>query len=179
VIGRSVARRYLAASLEAAERAGLRDELGRQLTRLRPITEAAPELVRLLAHPTMRLERKLAAVERLLGEPLVAPLRDLVALLIDNDRLKVLRAAADVYQELVDEAQGVVRAHVTTAMPLPDDQAERLRAALRGWLDADVVLDPRVDPQTIGGIVVAVGDRTLDGSLRGRLQRIRARIVAD
>jgi len=178
VIGHSVARRYLAAALEAADRAGLRDRLGDQLERLQPLMNAAPELGRLLGHPTLSLERKLDVVERVLGEAPVPPLRDLVALLIDNDRVEVLRSAAEVYQQLVDEAEGVTRAWVTTALPLRDDQAERLRAALARWLGTEVVLEPVVDPDVIGGIVVRVGDRTLDGTLRERLRRIQERITA-
>ncbi len=179
MIGRSVVRRYLAAALEAADRDGVRDVLGAQLARLTPMANVSPDLKRLLAHPTMAVERKLEAIGRLLGESPVAPLRDLIVLLIDNDRLEVLRTAAEVYQELVDEADGVVRAHVTTAMPLPDDQAQRLASALGRWLGAPVVLDRRVDSEIVGGIMVRVGDRTLDGSLRGRLERVRAMMTAE
>lgn len=178
MIGRSIARRYLTAALEAAERAGLGDRLGEQLERLQPLVNAAPDLGRLLAHPTLPLERKLEAIERVLGEPPVPPLRELVALLIDNDRLEVLRAAAEVYQELVDEAAGVTRAWVTTALPLRDDQAERLRAALARWLGTNVVLETTVDPDVVGGLMVRVGDRTLDGTLQGRLRRIQEKMVS-
>jgi len=179
MIGHSVVRRYLAAALEAADREDLRERLGAQLGRLTPLATAGPDLERLLAHPTMPVARKLEAVGRLLGEPPVAPLRDLIVLLIDNDRVEVLRGAAQVYQELVDEADGVVRAHVITALPLPEDQAQRLSGALGRWLGAPVVLDRRVDPGTIGGLAVRVGDRTLDASLRGRLDRLRAQMTSE
>lgn len=177
MIGRSVARRYLAAAMEAAAAAGVRDELGQQLVRMAELLSDAPDLERLLKHPRMSVERKLEAVEKLLGEEPVRPLRDLIALLIDNDRLEVLEVADEVYQELVDETEGVIRAFVTTPLPLDDEQVRRLAAALSRWLDGDVVLDERVDPETIGGIVVRVGDRILDGSLRGRLDRMTARMV--
>lgn len=179
MIGRSVVRRYLAAALEAADHDGVRDRLGAQLARLTPLMTASPDLGRLLAHPTMALERKLAAVEGLLGEPPVAPLHDLIVVVIDNDRLEVLRTAADVFQQLVDEANGVIRAHVTTALPLGDDQAQRLANVLGQWLGAQVVVDRREDAGTIGGIVVRVGDRILDASLRGRLERVGAQMTAE
>ncbi len=179
MIGRSVVRRYVAAALEAADREGVRDRLGAQLARLSPMMMASPDPARLLAHPTMPVERKLEAVAGLLLEPPVAPLRDLIVLLIDNDRIEVLCSAAEVYQQLVDEANGVVRAHVTTALPLPDDQAQRLANALGRWLGAPVVLERQVDGGTIGGIVVRVGDRWLDASLRGRLERVRTQMTAE
>jgi F-type H+-transporting ATPase subunit delta len=179
VIGRSVARRYLAAALEAAENAGVRDDLGRQLEALQAMIEAAPDVRRLLEHPVMTGERKLAAVAELLGEDPVKPLRDLIGLLIENDRLDVLEVADEVYQQLVDEAEGVLRAFVTTPVPMPQEQAQRLAEALSRWMETDVVIDASVDPETIGGIVVRVGDRVLDASLRGRLERILARMTGD
>lgn len=178
MIGRSVTRRYLAAALEAADRAGVRAELGAQLGRLSRLSRASSDVDRLLAHPRLSLERKLEAVAALLGEEPVAPLRDLIALLIDNDRIAVLHGADTVFQELVDEAEGVTRAFVHTALPLRADQVGRLRAALSNWLGAEVVLDARVDPTTIGGIMVRVGDRVLDASLHGRLVRARAQMMA-
>jgi F-type H+-transporting ATPase subunit delta len=177
VIGRSVAQRYLEAAMHSAERASVRDELGRQLAMLQAAIETTPDVRRLLGHPAMGLERKLQALEDLLAEPPVEPLRKLIAVLIDNDRLEVLEVADEVYQQLVDEAEGVLRAFVITPAPLEDEQSRRLAAALSGWLNEDVVIDAEVDPDLIGGIVVRVGDRVLDASLRGRLERIRERMV--
>lgn len=177
MIGRSVARRYLAAAMRAAERGGVRDQLGRQLGALAAAMELSADPRRLLGHPSMDLERKLAAVGDMLGQPPVEPLRRLIALLIDNDRLEVLEAADEVYQQLMDEADGVLRAFVVTPAPLGDEQSRRLAQALSGWLEQDVVIDAEVDPELIGGIVVRVGDRVLDASLRGRLERIRERMV--
>jgi F-type H+-transporting ATPase subunit delta len=177
VIGRSVAERYLEAAMHAAERNGLRDQLGRQLAMLEAALETTPDVRRLLGHPAMGVDRKLGAVADLLDEEPVEPLRRLITVLIDNDRLDVLEVADEVYQQLVDEAQGVLRAYVQTPAPLAEAQSERLATALSGWLNQDVVIDAQVDPDLIGGIVVRVGDRVLDASLRGRLERIHARIV--
>ncbi len=177
-MARSVARRYVSAALQAARRAGVRDEMGAQLASLRALMDASPALRRLLGHPTMPLERKLAALDELLDEPAVEPLRRLTALLIDNDRVDVLRIADEVYRELLDEAEGVLRAFVTTPVPLRDDQAERLARAMSRWLGTEVVVDAEVDPDALGGIVVRVGDRVLDASLRGRLDRIQRAMAA-
>ncbi|MFW6438371.1 MAG: ATP synthase F1 subunit delta [Armatimonadota bacterium] len=177
MIGRSVAERYLEAAMHAAERGGLRDELGRQLAMLGAALETTSEVRRLLGHPTMDLERKFKALTDLLAEEPIEPLRKLIALLIDNDRLDVLEVADEVYQQLVDEAEGVLRAYVQTPVELGTEQTERLAAALSSWLGQNVVVDAEVAPDVIGGIVVRVGDRVLDASLRGRLERIRERIV--
>jgi len=178
MIGRSVARRYLAAAMQAADRVGAREALGTQLGTLEHLLGASPRVRRLLGHPSMSLDDKFEALAKVLGGPPVEPLRRLIAVLIDNDRLDVLEIGAEVYQELADEADGVLRAFVTTAAPMADEQSNRLAAALSGWLGADVVIDARVDRELVGGIAVRVGDRVLDASLHGRLERIRARMVA-
>ena len=66
-----------------------------------------------------------------------------------------------------------------TPMAMPQGQAQRLAEALSRWMETEVVIDASVDPETIGGIVVKVGDRVLDASLRGRLERILARMIGD
>ncbi len=177
MIGRSVARRYLGAALQAADRDGLREALGEQLEALQALLGASPKVRRLLGHPSLSLERKFEALAKLLGEAPVEPLRRLIALLIENDRLEALEAGAEVYQQLVDEAEGVLRAFVTTARPLVEDQSDRLAAALSSWLGESVVVDAQVDPGLLGGIAVRVGDRVLDASLRARLERIRERML--
>lgn len=176
MIGRSVARRYLSAALGAADRAGVREQLGGQLDRLAELLQATPDLKHVLKHPGLPLDRKLAAVESVLGEAPVEQLDDLIALLVENARIEVLDVAGVVYQELIDEAEGVLRAFVTSPMPLEPEQSRLLREALSRWLNADVVIDATIDPQIIGGIVVRVGDRILDASLRGRLERIQERL---
>jgi F-type H+-transporting ATPase subunit delta len=177
VIGRSVAQRYLEAAMHAARRKGLTDVLGRQLSMVQAALETTPAVRRLLGHPTMGLERKLQALADLLGETPVEPLRKLIEVLIDNDRLAVLEIADEVYQQLQDEAAGVLRAFVTTAAPMAQSQSRRLAETLSKWLDEDVVIDAEIDPELIGGITVRVGDRVLDASLRGRLQRMLARMM--
>lgn len=179
MIGRSVARRYLSAALGAADRSGLRHELHSQLREVAELLAASADLKRLLKHPGIPIESKLDMLEGLLEEPLLRPLSDLVAVVIDNARTEVLEIADTVYQELIDEQEGVLRAFVATPIQLEHEQAQRLRQALSNWLSADVVIDAKVEPETIGGITVRVGDRVLDASLRGRLDRIRKRIFED
>jgi len=134
--------------------------------------------MRLLQHPTMAPERKLQAVTDLLGEAPLPILHELLATLVEHNRGEVLRVAGEVYQEVADQARGIVRVRVTAALPLDREQAARLRMVLAAWLDSEVVLEEHIDADIIGGVVVKIGDRVLDGSLRGRLQRMTASLTA-
>ncbi len=166
------------AAYDAAREAGVAEQVGRQLERLQSVARMVPELTRLLKHPTMTVPRKLEATAELLDEELLPAVRDLLALVVEHDRGEVLQVAGEVYREVADEAEGVVRARATTALPLDGERADRIRAALARWFGAEVVLEQETDPDIIGGVVVEVGDRVVDGSLRGRLLRMRAALAA-
>lgn len=176
MIGRSVAIRYVRAAFDLACQQGVLDRTQRQLQALESVVRAGPELTRLLRHPSLAMERKLGGVDAVLDEPAVAPVRRLVALLVENGRIEVLTVAAELLQDLADQSSGVIRARVVTPVPLRDEQAERLRNALSAWRGAPVRLDLRQDPGLVGGIVVRIGDRVLDASIRGRLERVARRL---
>lgn len=177
LIPRSVVRRYMEAAHQAARQPGAAERVGAQLERLQSVVGAAPELMRLLKHPKMSIARKLQAATDLLGEELDPTAGELLKALIENGRQEALRVAGEVYREVADQAQGVARASVTTAVALDPARAERLREALERWLGSRVVLEQQTAPDIIGGAVVQVGDRAIDGSLRGRLERIRASLA--
>jgi len=166
------------AAFDAAREAGLAEEVGAQLERVQSLVQDTPELMRLLRHPAMSMPRKLGAVADLLAEEPLPVMNKLLEMVVEHDRGEVLQVAGEVYREVADEARGVVRAKVTTALPLHGEQAARLRGALVRWLNAEVVLEEEIAPDIIGGVRIEIGDRVIDGSLRGRLERIKASVTA-
>jgi F-type H+-transporting ATPase subunit delta len=105
-------------------------------------------------------------------------LRNFLGVLNQNNRLGLLRAIAAAYRKLRDEAAGRVRVTVTSAVALSDDQLTKLKTTLAGRLDAEPVLDARTDPDLLGGLVVQVGDRVYDSSVRTRLDSLRTHLMA-
>ena len=137
-----------------------------------------------------------ARVEALLGNPRVTP-EELAALLIgitgpeldeqgrnfartlaDNRRLGLLPEISARFDELKGEAEGVVDVTVTSAAPLDDAQRGQLIAALERRLGRSVRLQCATDPALIGGAVLRAGDLVIDGSIRGRLERIAYDLTA-
>ncbi len=99
--------------------------------------------------------------------------RNAAMLLLDRSRLPALPHIARGLRILADEREGKIRAEVVSAAPLPDPYFERLRARLETMTGRRVVLDRKVDPSLITGLVARVGDRLYDGSARTRLAEIR------
>ena len=89
-----------------------------------------------------------------------------------NGRLPLLPQVTRLFQQFREEAENRLRVRVVSAIPLDEDQAERMRAALARRFDCEIELDNEIDKGVIGGAVVYAGDQVIDGSLRGRLEKL-------
>ena len=104
-------------------------------------------------------------------------LTDFLLVLNAHDRLDVLRGLARVYNQLFDRGQNRMQVQVRSAVPLADDQRERIAGELRVAFGKDPVLHARVEPALLGGLVVQVDDWVYDASVRTRLEMIRKQLV--
>lgn len=100
-----------------------------------------------------------------------------LAMLADNGRLALLPEIAGLYEELRAEAERVVKARVTSAAELPAGELDKLKEALRRRFGRDVEVETAVDPALIGGAVIDAGDVVIDGSLRGKLERLQGALA--
>ncbi len=102
---------------------------------------------------------------------------NLVNLLVQNDRLDSLNDINALYVDLVAKANALVNAEVLTAMPLTDDQKSSLAAALEKRLGLKVELQETVDAELIGGAVIKAGDLVIDGSAKGRIEKLTSALM--
>ena len=98
--------------------------------------------------------------------------RNFAAVVARNRRLFVLDAMCVGYRQLLANARGEMTAEIMTAQPLTDAQRQSLEQELRTAMGSKVTLDTRVDPSLLGGMIVKVGSRMVDSSLRTKLQRL-------
>jgi F-type H+-transporting ATPase subunit delta len=129
------------------------------------------QLAPVLADAKVPLETRLGMVERTLSvSPLVL---NLAKLLVSKGRSLDARAVADAFTRMADESEGIAHAHVTTAVELSPQQLSDLTARLSQSMGKRVATTATVDPSIIGGVVVRVGDKLVDGSVRTRLKTLR------
>jgi len=103
--------------------------------------------------------------------------RGYLTVLADNDRLALLPEITRLYRLQREAAERRLRVRVVSAVPLDEDQSARMREALARRFDRDIELENEIDPAVIGGAVVYAGDEVIDGSLRGRLQKLSSSLA--
>lgn len=170
----AAARRYARAIFELAGDEGNLEAWGKRLAQVREVL-TDPEVERVLTNPTIATERRMALVTDLFdgGEA-----TNLAKLLIESDRVRDVDAIAEEFQRLADEAEGRVRATVTTAVELSPEDRDRVAGELSRRLGKEIHLDVLVDPGILGGLKLQYGDRLVDASVATRLQQLRRRLAA-
>jgi F-type H+-transporting ATPase subunit delta len=136
--------------------------------------DASADFRRLLESPLIDVNQaRTAALAMLAQEGFGKTVQDFVGVVASNRRLRNLREMIAAFAALVAEKRGVVVARVETAHPLSTVQREQLRARLIAAGYGRVEIEERVDPALLGGLVVRVGARLYDSSLKSRLQRLQ------
>jgi F-type H+-transporting ATPase subunit delta len=169
-----LAARYAAALFDLADEKKQLDQVAADLGSLKTAIADSSDLRRLIRSPVLSRadqSRALAAVLEKAGSADLV--RRFVGLVAQNRRLFVLPDMIDAYLSQLAERRGEVTAEVVSARPLSDAQRDAVAQALRKAVGGKVAVDSRVDPTLIGGLVVKVGSRLIDSSLRTKLQRIQ------
>lgn len=176
-VANAIGKRYAKAAFELAQQEDARDTW---MQRLRVLRERmrAPEALHVLTSPVVPVARRLEAVDVLDDDGRIGPeARNLAKLMVEAGHPDAIDAVVEEFERLDDEAAGRVRATVTTAIGLEEEDRRRLTSDLSRQLGQDIRLTSRVDPAILGGIVLQLGDRLVDASLRGRLQQLRRRLA--
>jgi F-type H+-transporting ATPase subunit delta len=173
----TAARRYAEAAFEIAIRDGTVDDWRRELDAAAGIL-ADPALASAIRNPAIPTDVREAAVQKGLGTSVSAPVLNLIRFMIRRGRIEDLDLVAAEFGRLVDQRNGIVHATATSALPLDKAELSALTARLEQMTDATVALSVETDPTLLGGLIVRVGDRLIDGSVRGRLERLRYQLVS-
>jgi len=172
----TTARRYAEAIFEIALRDDTVEQWLEQFGRMSDVLGDA-DIVRRLEDPQVPLVDRTAALDGALGD-LLPPMANLLGLLLRRRRLGSLPAIARQFRRLHNRREGIVEATATSAAALGSAEVAAMRERLEQITGGTVELDLRVDPELLGGVQVRLGDLLIDGSVRGRLERLRSRLVA-
>jgi F-type H+-transporting ATPase subunit delta len=178
VTNRTAATRYARALLDVSvkEQADL-SQIEAQLTDFHALFTEHETLGKVMLNPAVPTPRKRALVSELVTRAGLQPVVGrMLILLAERDRLVILPDMIIAFRERLQALQHVIRAEVTTALPLPAERAEQIQQSIAGATGQTVTLSTRVDPTIIGGIVARVGSTVYDGSVTSHLQRMKQRL---
>jgi F-type H+-transporting ATPase subunit delta len=172
--GGGLADRYAAALYSYAEDNHALDAVVSQMETLGQLIDSSADFRRLLASPLIDVNTANKAIHAVLEqEGFGKEVRDFVGVIATNRRLNALRDIVSAFANLVAERRGIVTAYVASAHPLNDVQRQQLRARLIEAGYGNVNISERVESDLLGGLVVRIGARLYDTSLKSRLQRLQ------
>jgi F-type H+-transporting ATPase subunit delta len=170
-------RRYAEALFDLARRDKAEDRYADDLDLIAAVV-ADPAVGQMLDNPAIPYDQRESVLEKALAGSVAPTTFNVARLLAQRGRVELIAAVAREYRRLLNRQRGVVEAVVTSALPLAPDEAQAVRDQVVRMTGAKVELREELDESLIGGLTVQVGDRLLDASVRGRLERLRAQLVA-
>ena len=169
----SLAGRYALALFELARDERRLDAVAASLNALGQALAESADFRTLTSSPLIgRVEGSKAVLATAAAMNLDPLTTNFLGVLARNGRLGQLGAVIRAFNTLAARHRGEITAEVTSARPLDDGQVDAIKANLRGRFGADIAVDLNVDPAILGGLVVKVGSRMIDGSIRTKLNSL-------
>ena len=166
--------RYATALFELADEHKQLDQVAGDLSSMGNMLEESDDLRRLIRSPVISREDQQKAMQALLEAAGISELtRNFIGVVVENRRLFALPGMIKSYLALLARARGEATAEVFSAKPLSDAQGQAIMESLRKAVGTKVTIDAKVDESLLGGLVVKVGSRMVDTSLKTKLSQLR------
>ena len=175
--GASVAGRYASALFDLATEQRQVPDVEANLVRFQQLLDGSPDLQRLVMSPVFSAGEQQKAISAIVEKAGIGGLAgNFLRLIARNRRLFAVPDMIKSFRALAAQARGEMQAEVTSALPLTEAQANALKDTLRTSVGKDVQLITKVDPTLLGGLIVKIGSRMIDSSLRTKLSTLQARM---
>ena len=169
-----VAERYASSLYELASEAGSVDQIGAELAGFQTLINESADMKRFIESPVFSAEDQLRAVAAVLEKAGISGLSaNFIKVAAANRRLFAIPGMIKSYFQIVARNRGEISADVTSAHALTAAQENELKATLKGVTGKDVAINVTVDPSILGGLIVKVGSRQIDTSLRTKLSTLK------
>lgn len=173
LISSEVGEPYAQALMSLAQQQNLTNEFGDSFRSLSSLLEESGEFRDFVLNPVIKGEDKKAVLKQVMGDDANPYLVNFMMLLVDKRRIVFLEPIVEQYLNLLRKLNQTVLAEITSATELSESQKQNLVEKVKAIAEArDVELKTSVDPDLIGGVIIKVGSKVIDASLRGQLRRI-------
>ncbi|MDU4960896.1 MAG: ATP synthase F1 subunit delta [Sporomusaceae bacterium] len=177
MLNNQLASKYAQALCLLAQEKGVLAEAGRQLALVVETAASNPDFGGLLYHPLIPTAAKKETIEKVFDGELMVIVKNFLFVVIDKRRETALPAILQAYTDFANESQNILPAEVTTAAPLTGAQEAALAEKLGVMTGKTVVITQRIDARLLGGVVVKIGDKLIDGSVARQLKTLQAALL--
>ena len=167
----TLARPYARAAFEHARAVSDLTAWQAALSELAAIT-AEPKVAAAMRDPNQTAAQRAATLSGLAGDAVPSAVANLLAIMADNGRLSLLPEVAMLFDQLKQAVESTVAVHVTSAYPLSDAETQQLAETMQEKLARSITLTSETDPSLLGGALIRADDLVIDGSVRGRLNKL-------
>lgn len=174
----AVGKRYAKALFEVAADKQQLDLVEQDLLLIDQVLAQNPAFIKFLQHPQLDKQLKKKELKQAFEGNVSETVLTFMNILIDSDREDAIAAITESYIRQANEARGLVDAKVTSIKPLTDEEKSQLSERYSQLLNKKIRIHNEVDPTIIGGVIVQIGDRLYDGSVRGKLYRFKRLVVS-
>jgi len=132
-----------------------------------------PDFFTLLKSPQIHVSEKKEIITEVFEDKLSLEMMNFLKIILDKNRSYYLPQIKDEYQKLVNNHKGIIEAIAITAIPLNDDDKLKLKEKLEGITGKNIKISNKIDSSLLGGVLVRIGDKVIDGTIKGRLDELK------
>ena len=165
----TIARPYAEAVFKLAKEKNSLSQWSEMLSTAAQITAVAP-IQELISNPNVSASKLKEIIFDIGGSKLNDEVRNLLSIMIDNDRVAIITKLVEMYEQLRANHEGVLEANVISAFSISDRQLDKLVAALESKFNRKVKAKVSIDQELIGGVKIEIGDEVIDSSISGKLE---------
>lgn len=171
-----VTKRYATALFDIAKEQGAMKSFEEQVAVMKQVLSQEADFFTILAHPSVLQANKIQMVEEIFKGKVSEELVGLLVLIIKKGRQDMILEIFDEFLTMAKAHRGVIGALVTSATVLNDEQLAQIKANLEKNTNKTVELEAVVDRSLIGGMIIKVGDKVVDGSIRGKMNGLKTQL---
>ena len=172
-----LASKYATAIFEIAKEENKLDDYAKDLGKVREEIFSIPEAVKFFQNPLVPQQAKKDLLVKAVGGEVSDIVSNFLMLLVDKKRIGVFREIFDIFTSLKNKEQGILIADVTSAFPLTKKQQDALSKKLVALTERKIIIRPHKDESIIGGLILKIGDKRIDGSVAGRLNALKSSML--
>jgi len=168
-----VASRYAKSLIDLAREQKVLDKVKSEMDLFIEVGKVNPQLLAVLKNPIISLDKKAAILKDLFADKVQPMVISFFNIMVNKGRAGVLYGTAKEFVNLYNQDKGIVKAKVTSAVALTEENKKQLVDVVKATTKGEVILEAKVDPKLIGGFVLQVGDRQFDASLNSKLNKLK------